>query len=156
MRNAIFFIKILSIVFCIGAFSSCTFKNVEFKKIESFKVLKTDDSGALVELNILLKNPNNVPFSLTKADLDVMVNQTAIGKVDLAEKVRVKANSEEVHRFVIHANYSDLAVGGFSSLLSVLFSKKVAVKCKGNIRARAMGISKKFPVEYVGDVPISL
>jgi hypothetical protein len=36
--------------------SSCTFKEVEFKKVESFKLLSTDSKGAVVELFILLKN----------------------------------------------------------------------------------------------------
>lgn len=147
--------KLLLFLAVVGMFASCGYKNVEFKKVESFKILKTDKSGALVELNVLLKNPNAVAFSLTEANFDVIINQTSIGKVDLTERVRVKGHSESVHRFVVRANYQDLAVGGFSSLLSILLSKKVALKCTGIVKARAMGMSRSFPVEYSGEVPIA-
>jgi len=136
-------------------FSACTFKEVEFKKVESFKLLKIDNKGALVELFILLKNSNNMAITVADLDMNVMVNQTNIGKVKLEEKVRINAHSEKAHRFVIKANYSDLAVGGFSSLLSIIMSKKVNISCNGNIKAKALGVSKTMPVDFKGDVPLS-
>jgi LEA14-like dessication related protein len=135
--------------------SSCTFKEVEFKKVESFKLLNTDKQGATVELFILLKNPNKMAITVADLDMQVMVNQTNIGKIKLAEKVKINAKSEKAHRFVIKANYSDIAVGGFSSLLSIIMSKKVNINCNGNITAKAMGVSKTMPVDFKGDVPLS-
>jgi LEA14-like dessication related protein len=137
------------------SFSSCTFKEVEFKKVESFKLLNTDNSGAMVELFILLKNPNKMAITVSNLDMNVMVNQTNIGKIKLAEKVKIDARSEKAHRFIIKANYSDIAVGGFSSLLSIILSKKVNLTCNGNITARALGVSKTMPVDFKGDVPLS-
>lgn len=136
-------------------FSSCTFKEVEFKKVESFKLLKTDNKGATVELFILLKNPNKMAITVSDLDMQVMVNQTNIGKINLAEKVKINARSEKAHRFVIHANYSDIAVGGFSSLLSIIMAKKVNLSCNGSIKAKALGVSKTMPVDFKGDVPLS-
>ncbi len=136
-------------------FSACTFKEVEFKKVESFKILKTDTKGAVVELLILLKNPNAMAITVADLNMNVTVNQTNIGKIKLAEKVKINARSEKAHRFVINANYSDLAVGGFSSILSLILSKKVNVSCNGNIRAKALGITKTMPVDFKGDVPLS-
>lgn len=136
-------------------FSSCTFKEIEFKKVESFKLLNTDSKGAVVELNILLKNPNSMAVTVLDLDMNVMVNQTNMGKIKLSEKVRIKAHSEKIHRFVIKANYSDIAVGSFSSLLSIIMSKKVNLSCNGNITAKVIGVSKTMPVEFKGDVPLS-
>jgi LEA14-like dessication related protein len=135
--------------------TSCTFKEVEFKKVESFKLLNTDKQGATVELFILLKNPNKMAITVSDLDMQVMVNQTNIGKIKLAEKVKINARSEKAHRFVIKANYSDIAVGGFSSLLSIIMSKKVNISCNGNIKAKALGVSKTMPVDFKGDVPLS-
>lgn len=135
--------------------SSCTFKEVEFKKVESFKLLNTDNKGATVELFILLKNPNKMAITVSDLDMQVMVNQTNIGKIKLAEKVRINARSEKAHRFVIKANYSDIAVGGFSSVLSIIMSKKVNISCNGNIKAKALGVSRTMPVDFKGDVPLS-
>jgi LEA14-like dessication related protein len=135
--------------------SSCKFKEVEFKKVDSFKLLNTDNKGATVELFILLKNPNKMAITVSDLDMQVMVNQTNIGKIKLAEKVKLAAQSEKSHRFVIKANYSDIAVGGFSSLLSIIMSKKVNLSCSGIITARAMGVSKTMPVDFKGDVPLS-
>jgi LEA14-like dessication related protein len=136
-------------------FSSCTFKEVEFKKVESFKLLNTDSKGAVVELYILLKNPNKMAITVNNLDMNVMVNQTNIGKINLAEKVKINARSEKAHRFVIKANYSDIAVGGFSSLLSIIMAKKVNLSCSGNITAKALGVSRTMPVDFKGDVPLS-
>jgi LEA14-like dessication related protein len=135
--------------------SSCKFKEVEFKKIESFKLLNTDNKGATVELFILLKNPNKMAITVSDLDMNVVVNQTNVGKIKLTEKVRINANSEKAHRFIIKANYTDMAVGGFSSLLSIIMSKKVNINCNGNIKAKAMGVSKTMPVDFKGEVPLS-
>lgn len=143
------------LVIVLLSLSACTFKEVEFKKVESFKLLNTDSKGAVVELYILLKNPNKMAITVNNLDMNVMVNQTNIGKIKLAEKVKINAKSEMAHRFVIKANYSDIAVGGFSSLLSIIMSKKVNLTCNGNITARAMGISRTMPVDFKGDVPLS-
>jgi LEA14-like dessication related protein len=143
------------LLFFIVNLSSCKFKEVEFKNVESFKLLNTDKKGAMVELFILLKNPNSMAITVSELDMNVMVNQTNIGKINLAEKVKIKAHSEEAHRFLIKANYNDLAVGGFSSLLSIIMSKKVNITCNGNIKAKALGVSKIMPVNFKGDVPLS-
>ena len=149
-------LKILSILcFTLLQLSSCKFKEVEFKKIESFKVLNTDKQGATVELYILLKNPNKMAIKVSDLDLNVIVNQTNIGKVKLAEKVKINANSEKAHRFVIKANYGDIAVGGFSSILSMIMSKKVNISCHGMLKAQSLGISRKMPVDFKGEVPLS-
>lgn len=135
--------------------SSCTFKEVEFKKIESFKLLNTDNKGATVELYIVLKNPNKMSITVSDVDMDVKVNQTNVGKIKLTEKVKIAANSEKANRFVVKAGYADMAVGGFSSLLSIIMSKKVNITCSGNIKAKAMGVSKTMPVDFKGEVPLS-
>ncbi len=155
MFNKKFLRSFFLIAVVLLSFSSCTFKEVEFKKVESFKLLSTDNKGAVVELFILLKNPNKMAITVSDLDMNVMVNQTNIGKIKLADKVKINARSEKAHRFVIKANYSDIAVGGFSSLLSIIMSKKVNLTCNGNITARALGISKKMPVDFKGDVPLS-
>jgi LEA14-like dessication related protein len=142
-------------LFVIVNLSACKFKEVEFKNVESFKLLNTDKNGALVELFIMLKNPNSMAITVSELDMSVVVNQTNIGKIILAEKVKIKAHSEQAHRFVIKANYSDIAVGGFSSLLSIIMSKKVNITCNGNIKAKALGVSKIMPVNFKGDVPLS-
>jgi LEA14-like dessication related protein len=146
---AIFFWILISL-----EFSSCTFKEVEFKKVESFKILNTDKKGATAELNVILKNPNRMSITVSSIDLILVVNQSNIGNIKLAEKVKIAARSEQSHRFVVNAKYSDIAVGGFSSLLSIIMSKKVNIACSGNIQARALGISKTMPISYKGDVPL--
>ncbi|MCC6252082.1 MAG: LEA type 2 family protein [Bacteroidia bacterium] len=147
--------KILALLVILINLSSCTFKDIEFKKIESFKLLKTEKNSATAELYILLRNPNKTSITVTGLDMNVTINQTNIGKVKLQEKVKLKGNSEEAHRFVIKANYGDLAVGGFSSILSMVFSKKINIKGSGQVKARVMGVSKTLPVEINNDVPIS-
>jgi LEA14-like dessication related protein len=145
----------LLLVIVLFQLSSCTFKEVEFKKVESFKLLKTDNKGATVELFILLKNPNKMAITVSDLDMQVMVNQTNLGRINLAEKVKINAKSEKAHRFVVEAKYSDIAVGGFSSLLSIIMSKKVNLSCNGSIKAKALGVSKTMPVDFKGDVPLS-
>ena len=137
-----------------ASLSSCKFHQVEFKKFESFKLLKTTTKEALVELQVMVKNPNSFPITVSSVDLDVSLNQTNIGKVTLNEKVRIRARSEKLQRFVIKANYSDLAVGGFSSILSMVLSKKINVSCNGTVNARSMGVSRNLPLSYKGEVPL--
>lgn len=154
MKNCKNWISGFVLVLLMASLTSCKFHQVEFKKFESFKLLRTTSKEAVVELQVMVKNPNSFPITVSSVDLDVSLNQTNIGKVTLDEKVRIKARSEKLQRFVIKANYSDLAVGGFSSLLSMVLSKKVNLSCNGTVNARSMGISRNLPLSYTGEVPL--
>jgi hypothetical protein len=63
MHKAKYLFHNLFILLFISLFlQSCNYKEVQLKKIESFKVLNFDREGAEVELNLLVDNKNKFGF----------------------------------------------------------------------------------------------
>ena len=78
-----------------------------------------------------------------------------MGKAELKNKVHIPAHSEVSEKFIVHVGVSNALLGGFASLLSIFKSNKASVSMKGTIRARALGISRTFPVDETTNIPFS-
>ena len=77
-------------------FSSCKeFKEVEVVGVKDFKLKKIGLEGieALIELNI--KNPNNMGFSIYPSEFDITFSGMNLGKAKLKKRVHIDANCEK-------------------------------------------------------------
>jgi LEA14-like dessication related protein len=133
--------------------SSCISKEpVEFNKIDHIKIRNISKESIEVEIGAILRNPHNLNFSIRKADIDLSINNSSLGRLKLAEPVKIKKRSENNYDFTVKATYTDLLVGGVSSIVSMIFKQKVQCRCKGTMTIRSMGITRTIPVEYDGEV----
>ena len=125
--------------------SSClTFKEVEFKGVEDFKVEKLTASEGKVRVSVNVDNPNNYKIKIKKADLDLYLGGKNVGKAKLDKKVIIPKKSESTQDVVIVADNLDLAKAIASNFMPALLSGKLNVGVKGKVKAGVFIISKKF------------
>ena len=126
---------------------SCSYKEVQLKKIESFKVLHFDKEGAEVELNLLVDNKNKFGFTVYSSDLNLTISKIELGKVTFAEKVHIPGSGECHKRVVLKASLKDLGVTALASLASLAFTKQVDLSINGDVKVRSMlFFSKRYPI----------
>jgi LEA14-like dessication related protein len=127
--------------------TSCNYKDVQLKKIESFKVLNFDKEGAEVELNLLVDNKNKIGFTVYSSDLNLTISKIELGKVTFAEKVHIPGGGECHKRVVLKASLKDLGVTALASLASLALTKQVDLSINGDVKVRSMlFFSKRYPV----------
>lgn len=144
------YIKILFTVILftsILSFSSCGYKEVKLKKIESFKVLNFTKEGAEVELNLLVENKNAIGFTIYSSDLNLTVSKIELGKVVFADKIHIPGGGECHKRVVLKASLKDLGITALASLASLIATKQVDVNISGDVKVRSLLLfSKSYPV----------
>ena len=128
---------------------------VSVSRVESAKVTKMDAKGIEMEIGIRIKNPNTFGFSIFRSELDVTLNNSPLGKAVIKKKVKIKANSEDLHTFVVASDFSSLLSGGYQAILAIQQKSSVNIGVKGNIRAGTWFYKKDFPVESKQNVPLS-
>ena len=74
----IVFITLLSL-------NSCTYQDPEITSFEGVEMISMEDKLAEMDINFSMFNPNNHPIKLNKAEFEVMVNKTYLGKAILTE-----------------------------------------------------------------------
>ena len=138
-------------------FASCgDFQEVTFSGIENVKLVKLSDKGVEAEITARIKNPNSTSFTIYKSDMDVTLSGINAGKAHVANKVRIRAKSEDSYTFKIKSDFSGLSLTDIPKVIGMAMSKNVKVGIKGNLRAGKLFIKKTFPVDLTQSVPLNL
>ena len=104
--------------------------------------------GIVVEVAMQIKNPNKYAISIVDSDLDLYVKGNKIGAAKIQEKVTLPKKSNKIHRFTINSTLKDVASGIFPLMMDVIANKSIDLQVKGDIKARAKGVGKRFPVDF--------
>ncbi|HRH02838.1 MAG TPA: LEA type 2 family protein [Bacteroidia bacterium] len=137
-------------------FSSCSlFKPVQVKKIEAVRVIKNSGKGIELEVSLILQNPNFMKISITQGELALWLNKVDMGAIQLNDKVILPANSEIQQKFTVQLDLSNALLGGISTLMSVLKNNSATLHIKGNVKAKALFISRDFPVDESAQIPFT-
>jgi len=141
------FQNLFTLLFISLVLVSCSYKEVQLKKIESFKVLNFDKEGAEVELNLLVDNKNKFGFTIYNSDLNLTISKIELGKVTFAEKVHIPGGGECHKRVVLKASLKDLGVTALASLASLALIKQVDLSINGDVKVRSMlFFTKRYPI----------
>lgn len=129
-------------------FQSCfEYEDVDFKGMESYKVEEQNGDHVVVRLDLRVHNPNKYNITIKKTKLDVSINGKKIGQTEMKDDIKLKKKTEAVYPVRLKMNKGDIMRGAMSSL-GGLFGGSVKVGVKGNVKAKAYGIGKKFPLEF--------
>jgi LEA14-like dessication related protein len=141
--------KIVCIFALISVFflTSCQVKEITVGDIKGLNITAMNSNYIDLGIMIPINNPNNFGFKLVKADISIEMNGVVLGKINKLKKVKIPANSNEVHTFELRVSMDDLKSGGLAFLGSLL-SNKAKVDMKGYIKARSFLISKKVDIDY--------
>jgi LEA14-like dessication related protein len=147
------FFYFLPVIFLLSA---CGFKPVVPTGVQDIKFGKMDFMKGIVVLDLGLKidNPNAIAFTVYGSELDITVGKTALGKVSVLDKFKIKRKCEDVYRVKVTAQVKDILTG-LPTLLATIAKKQSNVSVKGWIKVGSLGMRKTFPVEIKqNDVPV--
>jgi len=124
--------------------SSCiSYKDVEYKGIENFAIGNPLKEKMPIHLDIIINNPNNYNIKIKKAEFEIYINATKMGKSTLDRPITIEKNKTKSYPITIITSSKEIGKSLLSSF-SLLMGKKMKLKIKGNLIAKAFGIRKKI------------
>ena len=83
--------------------------------------------------------------------LNLFVNGTKLGKARFDDNIVLKKKAQETYSFTIKADMEDLS-SKVGLLFPILMTGKAKVKVKGDVFAKALGMKKKAPIEFIEEI----
>lgn len=121
-------------------------KELECTGVKGFKVNKIGTEGIDGDIQLSIKNPNKVGFSIYKSEFDIRYSGVYLGKAKLRKKVHIKANREEIYSFNIKNDFKDVNLVDIMKVLGGA-SFKNHIEVKGDLKVGKIYIKKKIPVD---------
>lgn len=148
-------IRFFSFLVLLFSFAGCMeYKEVEMVKVVDFGVKEVTTESVIFQVSMQIKNPNNYKISIVDSDLDLYVKGNKSGKVELKDKVVLAKKSNEVHSFVFKTDFKNFTADPLSILGMVMGGDQIEIEVKGDIKAKAKGLSKKFPVQFKENIKL--
>ncbi len=135
------------LVLCLLLTAGCRVNQVEIGDIERMSMEGFDANGLQLKVMIPVKNPNNFPFTITKMDIDININDYDLGTVNKISKIKVPANSDESHPVTFNIDLAGGILGGGLAMLRLYRASEYRVKLKGEIKVRSFLVWKTIPVD---------
>jgi LEA14-like dessication related protein len=130
------------------ALSSCrAYRDVEFKGVRDTRFTSFSSQGVSCEFDIDLYNPNPYRITLLKSDVDLYMEGTRLGHVELPTSAVLNGEEKTTLKLTCTAEPASIPklVGG---AIGLVFKKDIVIQGKGTVTAKAFLISKTIPVEF--------
>ena len=145
-KRAAIYLSFLLIMF--STVGCLTYKEVKVIDVTEVGVKKFTARGLEVEVAMQIKNPNNYNINIVDSDLELFVKGSKIGTATIENKVVLPKKSNQIHRFIIKSSLKDMGNSVLPILMGVLGGGTISLQVKGDIKAKAKGIGKRFPVDF--------
>jgi LEA14-like dessication related protein len=141
-------ILIILTVVCMSVLSSCKlYTDVEFKGVRSTKFGEFNREGVTCDITLEIYNPNPYKITLLDSDIELMLEGTKLGHVELPSTAVLDAEDKSLLTMTCKVPGESIpAIAG--SAIGLVFKKDLMLEGKGTLRAKALLISKTFPVEF--------
>ena len=145
----------LSLLVVITSVIGCmTYKEVEMVRVTSVGVTQFSTSGIEMDVGIQIKNPNNYDISIEDSDLVLFIKGNKVGNATIVNKVTLPQKSNQVHQLTINSQSNGIDLSLLPILMEVLEGKPTEIEILGDVKAKANGISKSFPVNFKEEVTL--
>lgn len=128
----------------------------EFLRVDNIKVLESTSKFLVLTADAFFLNPNDIRGQLKTDELKVYVNDTEMATVS-TESFDVPAQKE--FTIPLKANVpidSIISNKNIEGLIGSLFSKKIKVQYKGDIKYKVYGFSHTYQIDKTENVKIKL
>jgi LEA14-like dessication related protein len=123
------------------------YTDVEFNGVKSTKFDRFDRQGITCSITVEIYNPNPYKISLLDSDVQLSMEGQKLGHVQLPSTAELEAESKTLLTMICVAPPESIpAIAG--GAIGLIFKKDLMVEGKGTLRAKALLISKTFPVEF--------
>ena len=138
-----YFTRLSSLLTLLLFLSSCSlFQDIQIKNVTDFTPI-FEDKQLLIKANISVLNNNLYAIKLKHSDLTISIEDKALGKVTLAEKVLFKRKSDNTYPVKFHVKLAD---GAMFTLLRNAFKQEVTLTINGTLKGSALGIPKTITI----------
>ena len=147
-------ILLLTLVMLI--FSCSVNEKPEFIGVENIKIKDADLLTVQITADATFRNPNDIGGKLSTESIKVFVNTVEMATLVSEEfKVPAKENFSIPLEVEIPTDsiFSNKSIGG---LIGSLFSQKLKVQYKGDIKYKVLGFSHRYEVDKTEEVKIKL
>ena len=144
-------VTLFSIVFLTSCFD---YEDVEFKGVQSLGLKEPFGGNVAVRIDVKVNNPNNYNIKMKKSTLDVFVNGLKVCKTKMQNNIVLKKNHEDVYPLYLTLGEKELKNSALASI-TTLMTGSVKVRVKGDVKTKAYGILKKFPIDMEKSVNLS-
>ena len=148
--------SLVLILFLSLSLNSCIkYKDVNVLGVTDVKLQNVSLEKVEVLITLQVQNPNNYKISIVDGDLQVYVKGVKLGNAVIKNNVVLPKKSDMNHDILISGTPSQMSLASVPTLISLMGkNKSIPIKVKGEIKARAKGISKKFPVDFSDNVSV--
>ncbi|MDG1477572.1 MAG: LEA type 2 family protein [Vicingaceae bacterium] len=140
--------KISFVIFAFSIVGCMTYRDVEMIEVTDVGVKDFTAKGVEVEVAMQIKNPNNYNISIVDSDLTLFAQGNKVGTANIENKVTLPKKSNQIHRFTITSSLKDMGSSAFPLLMTVMGGEPIELQITGDIKAKAKGIGKRFPVDF--------
>jgi hypothetical protein len=135
--------------------SSCKVNEVpEFISVKNIEVTESTSKLITLKADALFNNPNDVSGELETEDLMILVNGNTIAHVS-SKKFKVPAKKEFtvplIAKIPADSLYSNTNLG---NLIGSLFTKKIKVQYKGDIKYKVFGFTHIYAVDKTDTIKL--
>jgi LEA14-like dessication related protein len=116
---------------------------VDFKNL---KILKWGFVESTVGMDIDFYNPNRSGLQMKKADVDVYINNTYLGKSTLDSLVRIPGRDT----FSLPVTMRVQTGGALTNILRIVADSSVLIRMEGNASFGKSGVFLNYPIKYEG------
>jgi LEA14-like dessication related protein len=140
-------LKMLPIVILVIVSSSCKKPKIpEYQAFENFEISKIGLGETVVSADLKYYNPNEFALQLSRADLDIALNDRPVGKSILDTLITIPKRDTFLLPVKMRLNMNQI----FSNALSLLLTNEIDVKVNGSVRLGKAGVFFNMPVNYSG------
>ena len=136
------------LLLALNLFSCIQYKEVQIVKVTDVGIKDVSTKAIDIEVAMQIKNPNKYDISIVDSDLTLFLKGKKLGTANIKEKIKLKKKSNEIHRFIIQSNLKDIAAGVLPIVMGLMTKSSMELEVKGDIKAKAKGISKKVPIDF--------
>ena len=123
------------------------YRDVEFKGVNETRFTSFNTKGVSCEFDVEIYNPNPYKISLIKSDVELFLEGTRLGRVELPSSAILDADDKTILRLSCTADPSAIRKL-LSGAIGMVFKKELIIEGKGNVTAKAFLITKTVPVVF--------
>jgi len=131
--------------------TSCSLEPPRIIAVKSIRLHELTDNGAKVKIALVVNNPNKHTIKIRGGQLQVYVNNSNVGKIDVPDTIELPKKSEKEYFLHLQTNYQQV-FNSLGSLLTMFAKRSAEVTIKGEIKAGAYFIRKTFPVNVTENI----
>jgi LEA14-like dessication related protein len=123
------------------------YRDVEFKGVKETRFTSFNAQGVSCEFDVEVYNPNPYKITLMQSDVNLFLEGTRLGKVQLPESAVLHAENSTILKLTCTAEPASIPkiVGG---AIGLVFKKDVVIEGKGMVTAKASFVTKTVPIEF--------